>query len=312
MEYAANQTFGVQYGTGIALGRVGFADVTVNGIKVPYQKIGLVDRTKESGGGVGSGVLGLGFLPLTSPHPGAELDNNTLLLNRAVYDPVFVSMPSILPASSARKPPYTFVDCDVTPPALGITLDGRTFWHERLGDLIYRGVAGFCYSSVAPTGEDGGLALNFLGDGLLRNVVSGFIRDPMLQCRIRRVFDVISFPLLPSLRPQVLELANGSSHVCAPYNPSHLCDVASSSAALLRTDSPEHFIASRNNGAAIPVSGETFRRGFLATLADALPSLVPRSMYSAIYNTASAVSLGDPPGTPSSARKLDARGMRET
>ncbi|CAO2652329.1 Nn.00g006120.m01.CDS01 [Neocucurbitaria sp. VM-36] len=91
-EYVSNQTFGVQYGTGIALGKVAYADVTFNGFKIEHQKIGLVDRTDDMGDGLGSGVLGLGFPPLTSAHPGTELDNSTLLLNRAVYDPVFVGM----------------------------------------------------------------------------------------------------------------------------------------------------------------------------------------------------------------------------
>lgn len=91
-EYVVNQTFGVQYGTGIALGKVGYADVTLNGVTIEHQKIGLVDHTNDVGDGIGSGVLGLGFPPLTSAHPGTELDNTTLLLNRAVYDPVFVGM----------------------------------------------------------------------------------------------------------------------------------------------------------------------------------------------------------------------------
>ncbi|KAJ3538408.1 hypothetical protein NM208_g5916 [Fusarium decemcellulare] len=92
MEYVANQTFGVQYGTGIAVGKVALATVSINGFTVPHQKIGLVDRTDENGSGSGSGVLGLGFPPLTSAHPGTSIDNATLLLNRAVYDPVFVNM----------------------------------------------------------------------------------------------------------------------------------------------------------------------------------------------------------------------------
>ncbi|KAJ0108749.1 acid protease [Diaporthe amygdali] len=91
-EYVANQTFGVQYGTGIALGKVAYTNVTLNGIKIEHQKIGLVDRSSDMGDGIGSGVLGLGFPSLTSAHPGSELDNSTLLLNRAVYDPVFVGM----------------------------------------------------------------------------------------------------------------------------------------------------------------------------------------------------------------------------
>lgn len=286
-EYVANQTFGVQYGDGIALGKVAYSDVTVNGITLPHQKIGLVDRTNMPSDGLGSGILGLGFGPLTSAHPGTEIDNSTLLMNRALYDPVFVSMykkglvepwysfsierppknatsgpggylglgelppvshsddwaikpievtkglpdeltggkeeitlmtltvdgvtwggssngsrttnstkfqavvdtgnhMNLVPVEIAEAinkafdPPGVFdknkkvyvVNCNATTPAVGITLDGHTFWHERPEDLIYRDVSGFCYSSVEPTGEDSGLALNFLGDAFLRNVVS--------------------------------------------------------------------------------------------------------------------------------------------
>ena len=288
-EYVANQTFGVQYGTGIALGKVAYANVTVNGITIERQKIGLVDRTNDVGDDLGSGILGLGFPPLTSAHPGPDLDNSTLLLNRAVYDPVFVSMykqdlvepwysfaierpqknttvspggwlglgelppvshshewaskpievteglpdeltggkreitlmtltvdgvtwgnsstnskatnstpfqavvdtgnhMNLFPAEIAEAinslfdPPgefdkdshVYFVDCNATTPELGVVLDGQTFWHRSPDDLIIHDTSGLCYSSVAPTGEDGGLALNFLGDAFLRNVVSVF------------------------------------------------------------------------------------------------------------------------------------------
>ena len=286
-QYVTNQTFGVQYGTGIALGKVGLANVTINGIRVENQKIGLVDRTNDVGDGLGSGILGLGFPPLTSAHPGTELDNSTLLINRAVYDPVFVSMykqdlvetwysfaierphanatqspggwlglgelPPVSHSNNwAVKPievtkglpeeltggkreitlmtltvdgvtwghspdstklsdstPFQavvdtgnhmnlfpnrisksinehfdppgildkdlnvyIVDCNATTPEVGVTLDGQTFWHKSPDDLIYHDVSGFCYSSVAPTGENGDLALNFIGDAFLRNVVS--------------------------------------------------------------------------------------------------------------------------------------------
>lgn len=288
-EYVANQTFGVQYGTGIALGKVAYANVTVNGITVEHQKIGLVDRTNDVGDDLGSGILGLGFPPLTSAHPGKDLDNSTLLFNRAVYDPVFVSMykqdlvepwysfaierpqknttvspggwlglgelppvkhsqdwavkqievteglpneltggkneitlmtltvdgvtwgnssanskvtnstpfqavvdtgnhMNLFPTEIAEAinslfdPPgkfdkeshVYFVDCNATTPELGVILDGQTFWHQKPEDLIFHDTSGLCYSSVAPTGEDDGLALNFLGDAFLRNVVSVF------------------------------------------------------------------------------------------------------------------------------------------
>lgn len=94
IDFVHNQTFGVKYGTGIALGRVADASVTLSGITVPRQRIGIVDRTNDKGDGINSGILGLGFPALTSAHPGTELDNDTisLITNRAIYYPLFVSM----------------------------------------------------------------------------------------------------------------------------------------------------------------------------------------------------------------------------
>jgi hypothetical protein len=94
INYVKNQTFGVQYGTGIALGKVGIENVTLNGITVLNQKVGIVDRTTDKGDGINSGILGLGFPTLTSAHPGNTLENDTLSLitNRVIYDPLFVSM----------------------------------------------------------------------------------------------------------------------------------------------------------------------------------------------------------------------------
>lgn len=288
IEYVANQTFGVQYGTGIALGKVAKQDVTLGGITVKGQTVGIVDRTSEVYDGTYSGILGLGYKPLTSAHPGTSIDNDTVLFNRAPYDPLFVSMykqGSIEPwyslaidrvprgqetgpggwlglgelppvphsdkwavapvevteglpeeltngveeitlmtlsvdslswASASNKsvetssqsfqavvdsghnmnliptpeanainaafdPPAIFdegtelyiVDCDAEAPKFGITIDGVTFWHEEQ-DMIYEVGDGTCYSSVGATGEDEGLALNFLGDAFLKNVVAVF------------------------------------------------------------------------------------------------------------------------------------------
>ncbi|KAH6629762.1 aspartic peptidase domain-containing protein [Boeremia exigua] len=287
--YVQNQTFGVQYGSGIATGKVAYADVTVNGITVKGQKIGLVDRTNDIGDGLGSGILGLGFPPLTSAHPGTEVDNTSLVSDRVVYDPVFVSMynqglvepwysfallrplrnsstspggwfglgelppvahsndwavkpievtealPDVLtggqrlislmtltvdgvvvknnsmalpsgPSSpfqavvdtgnpmnllpmdvaesinTAFNPVGVFnqesnryiVDCNATTPDVGIILDGRTFWLKSPDDLIYYDTSGTCHSSIAPTAEGLGIALNFLGDAFLSNVVAVF------------------------------------------------------------------------------------------------------------------------------------------
>jgi hypothetical protein len=90
----SNQTFGVQYGTGIALGTVGHETVSLGGISVANQTIGVVSRTTDKGDGLSSGILGLGFPGLTSAHHGAEMKNDSvsLLTNRAIYNPLFVNM----------------------------------------------------------------------------------------------------------------------------------------------------------------------------------------------------------------------------
>lgn len=51
-----------------------------------------MDRINDIRDGLGSSILGLGFSPLTLAHLGTELDNTTLLVNRTVYNPIFVSM----------------------------------------------------------------------------------------------------------------------------------------------------------------------------------------------------------------------------
>ncbi|KAG9252439.1 putative aspartic-type endopeptidase [Emericellopsis atlantica] len=94
MRYIQNQTFGVKYGTGVALGKLGIESVTVGGITVQEQAIGIVDRATDKGDGVNSGILGLGFPMLTSAHPGTVLENDTmsLITNRIPYEPTFVNM----------------------------------------------------------------------------------------------------------------------------------------------------------------------------------------------------------------------------
>ncbi|KAK7415435.1 hypothetical protein QQX98_005886 [Neonectria punicea] len=295
MEYISNQTFGVQYGTGIALGKVSYENVTLGGITVPKQKVGIVDRSTDKGDGLNSGILGLGYPPLTSAHYGTKLANDSLLLNRAVYDPLFVSMyknglvepwysmaierlprntstgpggwlglgelPPVAhsndwavapievtqnipdsytggisqitlttltvdgvtwgsPSNASRTPNSTefqavvdsgnpmnllpleladeinaefvppaiyneehgiyVVDCDAETPALGIEIDGHTFYHKPT-DMIIQDASGFCYSSVNGPAEGLGITLHFLGDAFLKNVVSvyDFGKDEM-------------------------------------------------------------------------------------------------------------------------------------
>lgn len=288
-----NQTFGVQYGTGIAMGIVGHEDVTLAGITVRGQTVGIVDSITDVGDDLISGILGLGYPPLTSAHPGSNFDNDSLLLDRARYDPLHVTMHkrglieawfslaierldvdaatgpggylglgelppvsyddhwavapvevteaipleltagvreitfwtltvegvswgpagdaldddagvsrnatafqavvdsgnpmNMFPPELASKINAAFdpagkfdeetqtyvVECDARPPRVGVTIDGRTFWH-RGEDLVIRQADGSCYSSLTPTGEGDGIQLNFLGDAFLKNVVAVF------------------------------------------------------------------------------------------------------------------------------------------
>ncbi|RYP32612.1 hypothetical protein DL767_005117 [Monosporascus sp. MG133] len=177
MEYAANQTFGAQYGQA---SRWAGTELD-NGPLLPNRAV--YDPVFVS-------ILLLESLPPV-PHTDdwavkpAEITANlpdeltggrreialmTLTMDGAVAESINEAFGP--PGVFDEEASVYFVNCDVTPPALGISPDAGIFWHERLGDLIYRDVGGFCYSSVAPTGEDSGLALNFLGDMFLRNVVS--------------------------------------------------------------------------------------------------------------------------------------------
>ncbi|KAF7548856.1 hypothetical protein G7Z17_g6797 [Cylindrodendrum hubeiense] len=290
MQYVKNQTFGVQYGTGIAVGKVGYENITIGGITVPNQKVGIVDRSTDKGDGINSGILGLGYPPLTSAHYGSTLDNSSLLLNRAIYDPTFVSMykndlvdswysmaierlpqnvstgpggwlglgelppvahsndwaiapievtkglpdvytggidqitlmtlsvdsitwgsrsktssrttnstsfqavvdsgnqMNMVPQEVADEinaqfdPPAVYneeagiyvVDCNAKSPALGIEIDGHTFWHQSADMIIQDASTGFCYSSLNSPAVGSGVTLQFLGDAFLKNVVSVF------------------------------------------------------------------------------------------------------------------------------------------
>lgn len=87
--------FGVVYGAGNALGALAYEDVTLGGITVQKQTIGLVNRTFDTGSGIDEGVMGFGYPALTMAHFGSETainDSEALLFNRTTYDPIFTRM----------------------------------------------------------------------------------------------------------------------------------------------------------------------------------------------------------------------------
>ncbi|KAM0192782.1 hypothetical protein ACHAPI_008143 [Fusarium lateritium] len=87
-----NQTFGVKYGTGIAMGSVGYEDLTAGGLKVTDQTVGIVNSTNDVGDGLQSGLLGLAYPQLTSAHPSLNYPNDSLIINRDIYDPFLQTM----------------------------------------------------------------------------------------------------------------------------------------------------------------------------------------------------------------------------
>jgi hypothetical protein len=93
-EQIPNQTFGVQYGVGIATGIVGYEKVTLGGITIQRQEVGIVNKATNPGDGMNCGLVGFGYPSLTSAHAGNTVanDSNSLLLNRIRYDTLFTNM----------------------------------------------------------------------------------------------------------------------------------------------------------------------------------------------------------------------------
>ncbi|KAI0457252.1 acid protease [Xylaria acuta] len=89
-----NQTFGVSYGAGIALGVVGTEEVKLGDFTVRGQTIGVADQVTVPSDGLSSGILGLGYPLLTSAHPGTSVANDTisLLTNKIPYEPLLFQM----------------------------------------------------------------------------------------------------------------------------------------------------------------------------------------------------------------------------
>jgi hypothetical protein len=95
LEIIGDEYFGVVYGAGNALGALAYEDVTLGGITVHRQIVGLVNSTYDTGSGIDNGVMGFGYPALTMAHFGSKVTDNqseTLLLNRTTYDPIFTSM----------------------------------------------------------------------------------------------------------------------------------------------------------------------------------------------------------------------------
>lgn len=87
-----DENFNITYGDGEFLtGLVGYEKVTLAGITVEKQEVGIVNSAAWNGDGTSSGLIGLAYPGLTSIHSGNQstADNRT---NQVQYNPIFTNM----------------------------------------------------------------------------------------------------------------------------------------------------------------------------------------------------------------------------
>ncbi|KAJ5185536.1 hypothetical protein N7472_010376 [Penicillium cf. griseofulvum] len=90
--HGPNEMFGVKYGAGLASGLMAYEQVSIGGVGINAQKIGISNESNPMGDNVNSGLLGLGYPALTSAHPANHTSNSTYWNDRLVYNPLLVPM----------------------------------------------------------------------------------------------------------------------------------------------------------------------------------------------------------------------------
>ncbi|KAJ5436653.1 hypothetical protein N7445_007538 [Penicillium cf. griseofulvum] len=75
--HGPNEMFGVKYGAGLASGLMAYEQVSIGGVGINAQKIGISNESNPMGDNVNSGLLGLGYPALTSAHPANHTSNST-------------------------------------------------------------------------------------------------------------------------------------------------------------------------------------------------------------------------------------------
>lgn len=72
-----NETFGVQYGTSITTGIVGYEDVRLGGITINGRQVKIVTNSVNTGDGINSGIIGFGHSILASAQRLGNISNAT-------------------------------------------------------------------------------------------------------------------------------------------------------------------------------------------------------------------------------------------
>lgn len=90
--HVPGEMFGIEYGAGLSSGEMAYEDVSLNGITVQRQKVGIAHSSTPMGDGVNSGLLGLAYPSITSAHPANHTDNSTYWYDRLPYNPLMYTM----------------------------------------------------------------------------------------------------------------------------------------------------------------------------------------------------------------------------
>lgn len=104
---------GEQLGNGRVSGALGTDDITFAGFTVSNASFGVIKNCSNTGDGINSGILGVGYPSMTSAHAGSfntAGSNTTFDYNRTTYDNLFVQM-----ANDGLIDPYFSITLERTP-----------------------------------------------------------------------------------------------------------------------------------------------------------------------------------------------------
>lgn len=87
-----NEVFAVQYGAGNVIGTMGYDTVSMGGIQMQNQTIGIGNMSFNHGDGLSAGIFGLGFPWDTSAHPANfNYTNTSFLEEKILYKPFLLN-----------------------------------------------------------------------------------------------------------------------------------------------------------------------------------------------------------------------------
>jgi hypothetical protein len=87
-----DEVFAVQYGSGNVVGAMGYDTVSLGGVSVQHQRIGIANMTFSTGDGLIAGIMGMGFPWDTGAHPANfNYTNTSFLEDKILYQPFILN-----------------------------------------------------------------------------------------------------------------------------------------------------------------------------------------------------------------------------